>query len=217
MAELLNQIAAIIQQLIVTFGYPGIFLMQFAENVFPPVPTDTLLPFSGVVAASGRLHVLIVWLSAVSGGVSGSLVLYALGAWAKNRGVHQVIGRWGAVAGITEERLERVMEWFNRYGSPVIFFGRMLPVMRVVVSFAAGMSRMRLLPFVFFTALSSGLAMGFWIGVGYILGENWRVLLTLIDRFEPLILVAAVVGAAGLIGFWIVRRLRPQSLPVEAD
>jgi membrane protein DedA with SNARE-associated domain len=206
MAELINRIAEIIQTLIATVGYPGIFAMQFAENVFPPIPTDTLLPFSGVVAASGRLNIVVVWLSAVMGSVTGSLVLYGLGAWVDERAVHKLVGRYGRFMGINENSMSRAMEWFRHYGAPVVFFGRLVPVMRSVISLTAGMSRMRLPIFLIFTTLSSACAQGFWIGIGYVLGENWRMILGVIDQFEPLIII--VLGAAVVVGLlFLFRRI----------
>jgi membrane protein DedA with SNARE-associated domain len=90
----------------------------------------------------------------------------------------------------------------------VIVFGRLVPVMRSVISLTAGMCRMPILPFALFTTLSSAFAMAFWIGLGYLLGENWRVLLTLVDRFEPLILFgigAAVIGGIILLARRLMR------------
>jgi membrane protein DedA with SNARE-associated domain len=197
LSEIINQIAAFVQSVIVLIGYPGIFAMQFIENVFPPFPTDTMLPFSGVVAASGRLHIVLVWLAAVLGSVTGSLVLYSVGKWADQRLVRNFIGRHGRFVGLSDEGVDKAVMWFNRYGAPVIVFGRLVPVMRSVISLTAGMSRMPVLPFAFFTTLSSAGAMAFWIGVGYILGENWRVILTLVDRFEPLIVFALGILLTG--------------------
>jgi membrane protein DedA with SNARE-associated domain len=200
MAELINRIAEIIQSLIVTVGYPGIFAMQFAENVFPPIPTDTLLPFSGVVAASGRLNIFVVWLSAVLGSIIGSLVLYGLGAWADERVVRSLVRRYGRLMGINEQTMVKAMDWFRRYGAPVVFFGRLVPVMRSVISLTAGMSGMPLPLFLTFTALSSACAQGFWIGIGYVLGENWRMILDVVDHFEPLIIIAlGVMLVVGLL------------------
>src|SRR5689334_9806116 len=108
--------------------------MQFIENVFPPFPTDTMLPFSGVVAASGRLHIVGVWLAAVTGSLIGSLVLYLVGKWADDRVVRNLVGRYGRFMGISEDGMTKAMAWFNRYGAPVIVFGRLLPVMRSVIS-----------------------------------------------------------------------------------
>ena len=134
--------------------------MQFGENVFPPIPTDTMLPFSGVVAASGRLNIVGVWLAAVLGSVTGSLLLYAVGAWADERVIRNFIRRHGRLVGLSDQGVDRAMLWFNRYGAPVIVFGRLVPVMRSVISLTAGMSRMPLPGFVFFTTLQFGMCDG---------------------------------------------------------
>src|SRR6476620_8353159 len=116
--------------------------MQFIENVFPPFPTFTMRPFSGVGAAAGRLHIVIVWLAAVLGSLTGSLVLYSVGKWADERVVRNLVRRYGRFMGINDEGMTKAMVWFNRYGAPVIVFGRLLPVMRSVISLTAGMCRM---------------------------------------------------------------------------
>lgn len=216
MAEIINRIAAFVQSVIVAIGYPGIFTMQFIENVFPPFPTDTMLPFSGVVAASGRLHIVGVWLAAVLGSLTGSLVLYAVGKWADQRVVRNFIGRHGRFVGLSDDGVDKAVAWFNRYGAPVIVFGRLLPVMRSVISLTAGMCRMPVLPFAFFTTLSSAGAMAFWIGIGYLLGENWRVILTVVDEFEPFILLG--LGIAVTVGLLLlVRRIVVQKTPVSVE
>jgi membrane protein DedA with SNARE-associated domain len=216
LAEIINRIAAFVQSVIVAIGYPGIFTMQFIENVFPPFPTDTMLPFSGVVAASGRLHIVGVWLAAVLGSLVGSLVLYSVGKWADQRVVRNFIARHGRFVGLSEDGVDKAVAWFNRYGAPVIVFGRLVPVMRSVISLTAGMCRMPILPFAFFTTLSSAGAMAFWIGVGYLLGENWRVILTIVDRFEPFILVG--LGIAVTVGLLLLlRRFVFQKTPISVE
>jgi membrane protein DedA with SNARE-associated domain len=221
MAEIINVIAEFIQSLIQLVGYPGIFLMQFGENVFPPIPTDTMLPFSGVVAASGRLTIIGVWLAAVLGSVTGSLLLYAIGMWADERVVRNFIRRHGRLIGLSDLGVDRAMLWFNRYGAPVIVFGRLVPVMRSVISLTAGMSRMPLLAFLLFTTISSAGATAFWVGIGYVLGENWRVILTVVDQFEPFILlsigVALCVGVILLVGRLIRARMLMQERSVSTE
>ncbi len=208
MAEIINTIAQFIQSLIITVGYPGIFAMQFAENIFPPIPTDGLLPFSGVVAASGRLNIVGVWLAAVLGSLVGSLVLYAVGKWADERVIRNLVRRYGRFVAISDTEIDRVLNWFNRYGVLVIVFGRLLPVMRTGISLTAGMSKMPVLVFAGLTTLSSACAMVVWIGVGYILGENWRIILTLVDEFEPYILLMGGVLLVIVVLFTVRRFAR---------
>lgn len=210
MVEIINQIADWIQQLILTVGYPGMFAVMFVENVFPPVPTDPLLPFAGLMAAQGKFNFWLVWLSAAAGGVAGSLALYAVGAWIDEPVVRGVMRRWGHLLSLSERELDRVLALFNRFGAPAVLIGRSFPVMRSVISLTAGMSRMPLDKFILFTSLSSGVMTAFWMLVGYVLGENWTLMMNLIDQFEPLLIVLLVVGvlmAAGLF-MWRLTQIR---------
>src|SRR5690606_15968538 len=105
-----------------------------------------------------------------------------------------------------ESSMTRAMEWFRRYGAPVVFLGRLVPVMRSVISLTAGISRMPVLLFLVFTTLSSAFAQGFWIGIGYVLGENWRIILGIVDELEPFILV--VIAGVLVVGLLLlIRRL----------
>lgn len=215
MVEIVNQIAEWIQQLILAFGYPGIFGVMLVENVFPPVPTEPLLPFAGLMAAQGKFSLWLVWLSAVAGAVAGSLALYALGARLDEPVARRLVRRWGSYLAVSERELDRMLALFNRYGAPAVLIGRSIPVMRVVVSFTAGMSRMPLGRFIAFTALSAGLVTGFWTLVGYLLGENWSLLLDFIDQFEPLLIVLLIVGALTLLGIFAWRLAQGRRLLAE--
>lgn len=208
MAELIQQIIEFIQNLISAVGYPGIFLALFLENVFPPIPTDGLLPISGILAAEGRMTYPGVIASAVFGAVLGSLLLYGIGAWADERVVRALVRRWGRLLGMTEANLDLTLERFKQYGAPLIFFGRWLPLMRTVLSLAAGISRMPLGTFLLLTTTSTTVSSGIWVTVGYLLGENWPLILRLIKEFEPLIIVGIlVVGTIG-VSYVVYRLLR---------
>jgi len=188
-AELIKQIVNFIESLIQAIGYPGVFAALFLENVFPPIPTEGLLPVSGIVAAQGKMSFVGVVASAMLGAVSGSLLLYGIGMWADERVVRGLVRRYGRLMGISERELNLTLGKFKQYGAPIIFFGRWLPVMRSVLSLAAGMSRMRLPTFILFTTASTAISNTLWVTVGYVLGENWRAVLGLIDQFEPFIIV----------------------------
>jgi membrane protein DedA with SNARE-associated domain len=217
-ADLINQIVNFIEELIQAIGYPGVFAALFLENVFPPIPTEGLLPISGIVAAQGKLTYLGVIASAVLGAVLGSLLLYGIGIWADERVVRGLVRRYGLLMGITEQQLDLTLSKFRQYGAPIIFFGRWLPVMRSVLSLAAGMSRMRLPTFVLLTTASATVSSSLWVTVGYVLGENWRAVLGLIDQFEPFIILGIGLLLTVIV-LLLVRRLirsRPM-LPGEAE
>ncbi|RMG77715.1 MAG: DedA family protein [Chloroflexi bacterium] len=207
MADLINRIAEWIEAIVLAIGYPGVFLVMLIENVFPPVPTDPLLPFVGILVADGKMNYFLAWLMAVSGALVGSLMLYAVGAWANEPIVRGVIRRYGQYIGVQETALDRVLAGFNKYGAGMIFFGRAIPVLRSAISITAGVSRMNLPKFLFFSGLNSLLVTGFWLTVGVALGENWRVVLDWIERFElPIIIILVIGGGIWAIRWWVKRR-----------
>lgn len=218
MAEILDEIAVFTQQLIETIGYPGIFLVMLLENIFPPIPSDPLLPLAGILVARGEMTFVGVWMTAIFGAVVGSLMLYFVGIWADEKVIRTIIQRYGRWIGVSEIELDRALSMFNRYGPPVVFFGRLFPVMRIGISIVAGMSRMALPKFIVFTTMSSAFATWFYIYAGYLLGENWREFLTIVDDFQPVIIAGAVLLVM-IAGLWFLRRqfrarrLRKPALP----
>lgn len=210
MTELIDQIAVWFQDLVLAVGYPGIFIVMFLENLIPPIPTDPLLPFAGMLVAAGDFNFFVVWAIAVSGALSGSLVLYALGVWADDRVVRALVRRYGHIFEVDESALDRALASFDRYGAWFIFFGRMIPVLRSAVSITAGMSRMNLPRFVLFTVLNSLSVTGFWIFVGVQLGENWTDVLDFIDRFQVVLLVLLAAAAIIAGAAWLRRRGPPE-------
>jgi membrane protein DedA with SNARE-associated domain len=212
-AEIINQIAGFFEQLILTFGYPGIFAVLVAENVFTPIPTEPLMPLAGMLAAQGRMNFFFVWAAALTGATTGSLMLYFVGRQLGEPAVRALIRRWGTYLGMSEGALDRALTLFNKYGGWVIFFGRFLPVVRPTVSLVSGMSNLKLIIFLPFTALSAACVTFIYVTAGYMLGENWRSILDIVDRNEPLIIVAVVLIALSITGYLIwrwqqVRRLR---------
>ena len=205
MSEILQQLVLFFEELVLTIGYPGIFLVMFAENLIPPIPTDPLLPLAGLLVAEGEMEFLLVWFAAVAGAMSGSLVLYSIGAWADDKVVRRLIDRWGKYIGVDEAGLDRAFALFDRYGAPILIVGRSIPLIRVAVTLVAGMSRMALHKYLFYASLQSFAATAVYIGAGYLVGENWREVVNFV-RVSPL--VAAIIGGVllAMIGFWWWRR-----------
>ncbi len=192
----------------VTIGYPGIFLVMFAENIFTPIPTEPFLPMAGIMAAQGKFAVFSVWLAATLGAVTGSLLLYGVGKWAGEPVVRGIIRRFGRYVGLSENELDRGVNLFNRYGGAMVFLGRWIPMVRPTVSVVSGICRLSLPVFLIFTTLSSAIVNAFWVAVGYLLGENWEEILAGFNQYQN-VLVPLIVGAAlviaGVVGY---RRLR---------
>lgn len=209
MADILQQIVQFLEAAIHAVGYPGIFLVMFAENIFTPIPTEPFLPLAGMLAADERMTFLGVWLAAGLGAVTGSLVIYLVGRYAGEPAVRQLLRRFGRYLGISERELDRGIALFNRYGAPLVFFGRLIPVVRPTISIVSGITRLPLPVFLLFTALSSSLVNAFWVAVGYFLGENWEAVLGTFDQLQPILLpviVVAALAAVIVIGWRLLRR-----------
>jgi len=205
MSEILQQLVAFFEGLVLSIGYPGIFLVMFAENLIPPIPTDPLLPLAGLLVAEGEMEFLIVWFTAVAGAMSGSLVLYSIGAWADDRVVRRLIDRWGGFIGVDEAGLDRAFALFDRYGAPILLVGRSIPLIRVAVTLVAGMSRMSIPKYLFYASIQSFGTTGIYIGAGYLVGENWREVVNFV-QVSPV--AAAIIGGVivMLMGAWWWRR-----------
>ncbi len=207
MADLVNEIAVWIEALILAVGYPGIFAVMFLENLIPPIPTDPLLPFAGILAAQGSMTVIGVWIAAVTGALVGSSILYFVGKRAGEPFVRSLVQRYGRWLGMEEAALDRAFALANRYGVAFVFIGRSIPFVRPVVSLAAGMSGIPLPLFLILSGLNSLIVTGIWIFAGYFLGENWREVLGLLDRFEPILMPLLVIAGVVLVGWFLARRM----------
>lgn len=217
MAELVNQIALFIESLVEAIGYPGITLVMLAENLIPPIPTEPLLPFAGMLIAHERLSFPLVLASAVLGAMIGTLVLYWIGRRFGEPTVRAFIRRYGKWLTVEEAELDRALALFNKYGGPMVFVGRLIPVLRAVTSLTAGISHMPLPQFILYSAASSALSSSAWILSGYILGENWPLILDVIDRFEPVFMVL-VVAVVAFLAFTYARRLHQRRItPLPAE
>ncbi|MCA0455733.1 MAG: DedA family protein [Chloroflexi bacterium] len=205
MADLINQIVIFLEQIVLAFGYPGMYAVQVLENVLTPIPTEPILPMAGMLAAQGKMNLLAIWAAAVAGSTTGSFILYQIGKRAGEPAVRALIRRWGTYMGMNEPMLDRAVVLFNQYGGWLIFFGRFLPVVRPTLSLVAGMSHLPLRIFIPFTACSTSFAIAIYLILGYILGENWRSILSLIQQFEPLIIVVGVVVGIAVVAYVVWR------------
>ena len=192
-----------IDQVISSFGYGGVATLMLLENLFPPIPSEAILPLVGFLVNRGDLAVIAALLAATLGSLVGALVLYALGRW----GGRPLVLRYRRALRVTEAELDRADGWFDRYGSWIVVFGRMVPLARSVVSIPAGMSEMPVWRFVLLTALGSAVWNALLIGAGWFLGENWSRVTAVVGSLSNIVLVVVAVGVVTL-GVWWWRRQR---------
>ncbi len=205
MAEIMDHVRLWIEQIILLLGYPGIALVMLIENLFPPIPSELVMPFAGFLAASGRLNVAASIIAGTSGSVLGATILYYIGRWADEPVVRRFLRRYGKWVQISEADLNRALKSFDRYGQSIVFFGRLIPIVRSLISVPAGMHRMPIATFLLFTTLGSAIWTSLLTFAGVILGENWQQILSVTKQYERFTLL---VVAATVIVFFTVRLLR---------
>ncbi len=193
-----------ISGIIKSIGYPAIIGLMFIENVFPPIPSELIMPFAGYMVAKGAFSFVGVILAGAAGSVLGALPLFFLGRLASRQQLKswaQRYGRWGAV---TERDVERATGWFNAHGATAVFLCRLVPGVRSLISIPAGTAGMGMPVFLTFTALGTGLwsllltTLGWWLGAQYQKVSSY---------LGPATYIVLAVIAVAVIG-WIVRRKR---------
>lgn len=191
-------------------GAPGVGIATALETVFPPVPSEVVLPLAGYTASQGHYGLVAAILCATVGSLVGAFVLYQLGAlW----GADRLCATAERIPLLHARDVERAIAWFGRNGRSAIFLGRLVPGVRSFISIPAGIDRMPLLQFTLYTTAGSLVWNSALIVAGYELGAQWH-------RVEAYVGEASVVvyGALGVAVLWfVVRRLVRRSRQVPVD
>jgi membrane protein DedA with SNARE-associated domain len=165
-------VAGFVVDLMDKLGGFGAALLVGLDNLFPPMPSELVLPLAGFAASQGTLSLVAAILWTTAGSVAGALVTYFLGAWLGRDRTRALIVRMPLMKASDFDRTER---WFARHGTKAVFFGRMVPLFRSLISLPAGVERMPLWKFVALTAAGSGIWNAGLVVAGYALGANWQV------------------------------------------
>ncbi|SDN48408.1 DedA family protein [Allokutzneria albata] len=177
-------------------GGPGAGLAIALENLFPPLPSEVILPLAGFTASKGSLSLVGAILWTTLGSVVGAMVLYAVGALLGRDRTRAIAAKLPLVKVADIDRTEA---WFARHGVKAVFYGRMIPIFRSFISVPAGVERMRIPTFLFFTTLGSLVWNTAFVLAGYTLGENWG----LVEQYAG-VLSKGVAAAVVLLVIWFV-------------
>jgi membrane protein DedA with SNARE-associated domain len=174
-------------------GAPGAGLAVALENLFPPIPSELILPLAGFTASQGDMSLVgaIVWTTL--GSVAGALVLYAVGALLGRDRTRAIAARLPLVK---TSDIDRTEAWFARHGAKAVFFGRMIPLFRSFISIPAGIERMSMPTFLVLTTLGSLIWNSVFVLAGYQLGENWRVVQDYVGVYQKVVVAAVLVAVA---------------------
>lgn len=193
-----------IADLIDAFGALGVALLMALENLFPPIPSELILPFAGFLVGRGELGFLPTLVASTAGSLFGALILYALGRW----GGRNLILRYGRFLRVKEADLDRAEGWFDKYDEWVVLFGRMVPGVRSVVSIPAGMLGTPFVRFVLLTTAGSAAWNALLLGAGWYLGDNWQQIAGVVGSVSNFVLVLVAVALVAAAIWWWRRRGR---------
>lgn len=200
----MNQISAWVLSIMAKFGYFGIVFAMFAENVFPPIPSEIIMPAAGFAASKGELNLVLVILAGTLGAVLGALPLYYLGRVFDKERLLTFTEKYGKYVFVKSCDVTAANDWFEKHGKLAVFFGRMVPGVRSLISIPAGMNNMPLPPFLVLTALGSSVWATVLTLAGYYLGQNYEVIQSILAPYSKGIGIAVVII---IIGWFIKNRL----------
>ena len=187
-----------------SWGYVGVFVLMLLESSSLPIPSEVILPFAGFLVSRGILNVWFTVTIATIAGLAGSLIDYYIGLkGVQSLAKHKILGR----AILSNKQLEIAASWFNKHGSSMVFFSRLIPGFRTLVSFPAGAVRMKLPKFIVFTTAGCIVWNVVLIYVGWYLGKNWAEVAG-ISRY---LILAIVIAFLVLAAYLLIRRKRVRS------
>jgi membrane protein DedA with SNARE-associated domain len=202
-ARIIEILSGFIVATISLMGYSGIVLLMAIESACIPLPSEIIMPFSGYLVSTGQMNLWGVSIAGAAGCVIGSMVAY----WAGMYGGRPLIEKYGRYVLLSRHDLDLADRWFARYGEAIVFTARLLPAVRTFIAFPAGVARMNIPRFIFYTFAGS---LPWCLGLAYVgqkLGEQWNkdeTLKTWFHRFDFLVGIAGVL----LVGWWIWRHLK---------
>lgn len=191
-----------------TFGAVGVGLAILIETVFPPIPSELVLPLAGFSSTLGELNVWAAFAGATTGSLLGAWLLYWLGAVVGAERLRAVAERMWLTEGAD---VDRALRWFDRHGDLSILVGRLIPGVRSLISIPAGVHRTGLVKFSVLTLIGSGIWNGVLIWLGVALGANWTAVSEVMDRYSAWVYVALVAAVVACMVALVVRARRRRS------
>ena len=201
---IIESIVSWVTSFISTLGYPGIIITMAIESALIPLPSEIIMPFSGFLVSHGQFDFWLVGLSGAFGNVLGSWVAYALGYYGESTVVRKFIAKYGKFILISEHELEKSETLFRKYGDAIVFFSRIIPAVRTVISLPCGIAKLPFLKFTILTFFGSLLWSFFLTYLGVLLGENWEILRPIFRKFDLVIIASFIM----VLGWYLFTRVK---------
>ncbi len=189
------------------FGYMAILLAMFLENLIPPIPSELIMPLGGFYIFQGQLNFLPVIFAGLIGTLLGALPWYGIGRFMNEKKLEIWLSKYGKWIGINPNDLSRSRVWFNKHGRALIFWGRLVPGIRTLISVPAGIELMPITPFLIWTTAGSLIWVLFLTTAGIILGESYSMVEVWIDPVSKIIKLILLVALIAIFIWTIIRSL----------
>ncbi len=200
-----------IMTLIDQYGYLAIGLLIALENIFPPIPSEIILTFTGFLILSTRLTIPGAILAATTGSVLGAIILYGVGRLLTEERLNRLLAtRVGKLLRLKPKDVNRAFRFFHQHGGKAIFLGRFVPVVRSLISVPAGMAEYPLLRFTLLSTIGTAIWNTVLISAGFLAGDNWQRILATIESFSSAITII-VIAAFFLAGYYYLRKRRAKT------
>ncbi|MHA6260472.1 DedA family protein [Sporosarcina sp. CAU 1771] len=191
------------------YGYLAIFLFITVESVFPPIPSEVILTFGGYMTTFSNVTYIGVIVAATLGSLIGSMILYGIGQFVDLKRLEKVVDRWGYLLRVSRKDIYRAEAWFDKYGPWTVFFFRLVPLGRSLVSIPAGMANMNIPLFLLLTGLGSLIWNTILVSIGVQFVVNWKTIVFYIDLYSNVVYVLlALSGVVTMIWYVRFRRKR---------
>ncbi|QZZ20862.1 DedA family protein [Leptothermofonsia sichuanensis E412] len=185
-----------------SLGYLGIGLLMFLENIFPPIPSELIMPLAGFTVAQGKMNLGGVLLAGVVGTMVGTLPWYYAGQWLGESRLRRLADRHGKWLALSGRDIDQANDWFQKHGARAVLLCRLVPGVRTVISLPAGISQMSILAFLLYSFVGTTAWIVILTALGYFLGNNYHLVEYYLGAVSRLVLF----GLAGALGLWIFRR-----------
>ena len=193
-----------------SLGYLGIGLLMFLENLFPPIPSELIMPLAGYTATfpNTQIQVIPAIAAGVIGTILGAIPWYYAGLLLGQERLQALAARYGKWIGISEKDLEKSVNWFQKHGSTAVLLGRMVPGIRTLISVPAGITKMPLIPFFLYSTIGTIGWVTLLTYAGYFLGKNYKSVEDYIDVITKVVVFGVLIAIISFIGYRLWKRSR---------
>ena len=185
-----------------SLGYLGIGLLMFLENLFPPIPSELIMPFAGFTVADGKMSFFPAITAGVIGTVIGALPWYYAGKFIGEPRLRELADKYGKWITVSGADIDKANRWFTRHGIKAVLFCRLVPGVRTLISLPAGLNNMALVPFLIYSTVGTVLWVTFLTFLGYKLGKNYPLIEEYIDPISKIILASIIIFFI----LWVVKK-----------